>query len=197
MPLTETPLYTWAILPLLIFVARVADVTMGTLRVLFLARGAKMYATLFGFIEVFIWIIVISQVIQNLNNVLCYVAYAGGFAAGTFTGMKLEERLAIGKVIVRIITSQPATDLVQRLRSERIGCTSIQAEGAEGPVQVIFSVIARGDLERVVGMVLDHNPKAFYTVEDVRDVREGVFPLRLGRRKRDLLRQWTPHRKGK
>lgn len=166
-------------LPAIIFLARIVDVSISTLRLMFLARGAKMQAALTGFFEALLWIIIVSQIIKNLDNVMCLIAYAAGFAAGTMVGMKIEERLALGKVVVRIITAKPADELLAALHEAKYGVTSLPAEGAKGPVRLIFMAIKRSDLPQVIDLVQKFNPKAFYTVEDIRYVSEGVFPAPL------------------
>jgi uncharacterized protein YebE (UPF0316 family) len=85
--LSNFGLYTWIVLPLLIFLARVVDVSMGTIRVIFVSRGLKYLAPVVGFFEVLIWLLAIGQIMKNLSSPLCYVAYAGGFAAGNYIGI--------------------------------------------------------------------------------------------------------------
>ena len=127
-------LFAWVILPLLIFSARICDVTLGTIRVIFISKGLKYIAPAIGFFEVIIWLLAVSQVMNNLTNAAAYVAYGGGFATGTLLGMLIEERLSIGTVVVRVITKDDAGDLAGILRSDGYGVTNIRAEGATGPV---------------------------------------------------------------
>src|SRR4030042_5365997 len=87
-------LFRWVLLPALIFLARIADVTLQTLRILFVSRGNRILAPLLGFFEVLIWILVIGQIMQNLDHALCYIAYASGFAAGTWGGIVIDDKLA-------------------------------------------------------------------------------------------------------
>ena len=89
-------IFTFIILPILIFIARVCDVSIGTMRIIFISRGAKILAPLLGFFEILIWLVAIGKVMQNLDNIACYVAYAGGFATGNFVGIRIEEKLAMG-----------------------------------------------------------------------------------------------------
>ena len=89
----NTTFYTWVLLPFLIFLARIFDVTLGTLRVIFITRGMKYFSALVGFIEILIWLLAIGQIFKNLNNIACYVAYAGGFATGSFLGIYFAEKL--------------------------------------------------------------------------------------------------------
>ena len=81
-----THLFAWVILPLLIFLARVADVSMGTLRIIFVSKGLKYLAPIIGFFEVIIWLLAIRIIMQNLSNFMCYIAYGAGFAMGNYAG---------------------------------------------------------------------------------------------------------------
>jgi len=178
--LSDSPTVTYLLLPLFVFVARIADVTLGTFRIIFVSRGMKYLSALVGFFEVFIWLLAIGQIFQNLQNLLCYFAYAGGFAGGSFLGVYIAEKIAMGKVVLRIITARDATDLVQKLKDRNYGVTSVDAQGAKGTVKVIFSVVSRQSLNDVLELVQSCNPKAFYSIEDLRSVKEGIFPQAAG-----------------
>ncbi len=174
----QSPFFRWGILPFLIVLARVVDVSLGTLRVIFISRGMKWLAPLVGFFEVLIWLLAIGQIMKNLSNVMCYLAYAGGFALGTYAGIALVNKLSLGMVLIQVITKVDATALVEFLKSENFGVTSINAEGGTGKVKVIYSVVKRQDLPRVIEIIKSFNPQAFYTVGDVSFVSEGIFPAR-------------------
>jgi len=178
-------IFTFVMLPVLIFLARIFDVTFGTIRIIFISRGQKYLAPLIGFFEILIWLVAIGKVMQNLNNVFCYLAYAGGFAAGNFIGICIEEKLAMGTSIIQIITRQDASELTNELRTSGFGVTAIPAEGSTGRVHIIYTVIKRSDLEDVVKIIKQFNPKAFYSIEDVRFVSKAAFPLRGHLRKKD------------
>lgn len=169
-------LFAWVILPLLIFSARICDVSLGTLRVIFISRGFRRIAPVVGFFEVIIWLLAIGQVMQNVENIASYIAYGGGFATGTWVGMAVEERLSLGNVVLRVITQKDAQPLIQDLRGMNMGVTVMDAEGARGPVKVILSVCRRQDLPRVLSSLNRHQPEAFFTVEEVKTVKEGIFP---------------------
>jgi len=115
--LLNSAFYAWLILPLLIFLARVADVSIGTIRLIFISRGLKYLAPLVGFFEILIWLLAIGQIMKNLSNPACYIAYAGGFAMGNFVGMWIAERLSLGVVLIRVVTKKDATELVECLKS--------------------------------------------------------------------------------
>jgi len=170
--------YTWLILPLIVFFSRVTDVTLGTMRIIFISRGKKFIAPLLGFVEVFIWITVVSQIVKGAHNFIAYFAYAGGFAVGNFFGMVLEERLAIGTLVVRAILPKNGNRLVQSLRDAGYGVTYVDGHGGSGPVTLIYTIVMRRELEQVVAIIHSTTPKAFFTVEELRSVQQGIFPVR-------------------
>lgn len=169
-------LFAWVVLPSLIFMARICDVSLGTLRVIFISRGFKRVAPFVGFFEVIIWLLAIGQVMQNVGNLASYIAYGGGFAAGTYVGMAVEERLSLGNVVIRIITQKDAGQLAGALRKMNVGVTTMDATGSTGPVTVLLSVCRRQDLPRVLSCINRYHPASFYTVEEVKTVKEGIFP---------------------
>lgn len=174
----DSPVFVWIILPILIFLARVVDVTLGTIRIIFLGRGSRYLAPILGFFEVFIWLLAIRQVLANLSNIFCYIGYAGGFAMGNYIGMLIDDKLAMGRLVIRIITQKNASNLIGSLQQKGFGVTHAPAKGSRGKVSIIYTVIERGDLERVIKSIDKYNPKSFYTIEDVRTSNEGVFPER-------------------
>ncbi len=175
----DSTMYTWLILPSLIFFARVMDVSLDTVRIIFINRNLRYYASIIGFFEVLIWLMVIRQIFQHMGNPVCFLTYAAGFATGNFVGVIIEDKLSIGKVIIRIITRRESDDLITYLRSAGYGLTIIDAEGVTGPVKVIMSIVERSNIEHIVDIIKQHNPQAFYSVEDVRFVSEAVTPHRL------------------
>lgn len=179
--------YTWAILPAIVFLARLADVSLGTMRIIFVSRGKKYLAPLLGFVEVFIWITVVSQVVRGANNFIAYLAYAAGFAVGNYAGMLIEERLAIGTLIIRVILPQEGTELAYHLREEGYGATYVDAHGASGSVCLIYTVVMRKELSHVVDLIQEIHPKAFFTVEELRSVQQGIFPVRSSSRMNTFL----------
>ncbi len=174
--LSDSGIFSWVILPALIFLARVCDVTIGTVRIIFIARGRKFLAPLLGFFEVSIWLLAISQIMQNVNNLVCFIAYAFGFATGNFIGILIEEKLAMGTLIVRIILAEKDTTLKERLFDAGFGVTVIDGRGKNGAVEMLFSVIKRRDLDKIVGIIEECQANAFYSVEDAKSVSKGIFP---------------------
>jgi uncharacterized protein YebE (UPF0316 family) len=186
----------WVIIPLLIFLARICDVTLGTLRIVFISKGDKVIAPILGFLEVLIWLVAITQVMENLNNVASYLAWAGGFAIGNFLGLRVEQKLALGQMVVRIITVEPADKLIERLKGHGYRLTCIDARGTRGKVNLLFLIVKRKRLQKVLDIIRDYNPQAFYSVEDVRSVSEFDIPQEESRRRLDFTKLF-PLRKGK
>ncbi|KYK20535.1 hypothetical protein AYK21_05995, partial [Thermoplasmatales archaeon SG8-52-2] len=133
-------IYAWVILPFLIFFARVCDVSLGTIRIIFVSKGLKYLAPLIGFFEILIWLLAIGQIIQNLTNVYYYIFYAAGFSIGNFVGILIDEKLKIGTVGVRIITRRDAKELINALKKADYKLTVLDAEGSNGMVKIIFTV---------------------------------------------------------
>jgi len=174
--LSDSFLFTYIILPLIIFVARICDVSLGTLRIIFTSKGYRKVAPILGFFEVFIWIIVISQLLSSVNSWIAYVAFAGGFAAGNFIGIKIEERIAIGTLLVRITMSKDASELMNMLNENGFGTTRIEAEGSKGKVNIVMSVVSRKSIHDIQKILTDYDENLFYSIEDIRSVKKGVFP---------------------
>ncbi|MCB9772101.1 MAG: DUF2179 domain-containing protein [Candidatus Omnitrophica bacterium] len=177
-PIFTSPMFQYVVIPLLIFCARVCDVSIGTVRLILLYRGRRILAPILGFFEVLIWLLAIRQIMANLSNPFVYIAFAGGFAMGNYVGIILEEKLAVGLEIIRIITKTEALELINSLTAEGYGTTSVDAHGSTGKVQIIFTIVPRRHHLRVIKIIKKFNPRAFYTVEDVKSASEGIFPLR-------------------
>ncbi|MDR2126298.1 MAG: DUF5698 domain-containing protein [Prevotellaceae bacterium] len=172
----DTHTFSYIVLPIMIFFARICDVTLGTLRVIFVAHGHKYIAPILGFFEVFIWIIVISELLNSSNNIICYAAYAAGYATGNFVGMLVDERIAIGMVFIRIFATTGGKKLAEKFHDSGFGVTLVHAEGSEGNVDILQVVVARkfgGEIQKILNAF---NPNIFYVIEDVRSVRKGIFP---------------------
>lgn len=193
----NSDLFSYLIMPLLIFLARICDVSIGTLRIIFVSKGNRNIAPVLGFFEVLIWIIAISKIMQNLDNYVNYVAYAAGFATGNFVGMIIEEKLAMGIQMIRVFTSERGMDLVKTLNSNGFGATTIEAHGAKEKIYIVYSIVHRNELQRVLEVINSFNPRAFFTIEDVKAVNEGIFnPKKKGSifPFENIIREW---RKGK
>ena len=174
----DSQLFSLMILPLLIFFARVTDVTIGTMRIIFVSRGFRFIAACAGFFEILIWLFAIGQIMNNLDSWINYMAYAGGFAVGNYIGITIEQRLALGYLVVRIITQRDGTTLDENLRKANFVVTSMEAQGGRGPVKILYTIVKRNTLPHVVELIKSTNPLAYYTVEDLRSVSSpGPLPL--------------------
>jgi uncharacterized protein YebE (UPF0316 family) len=164
--------FTYVIIPALIFLARVCDVSINTVRIIFVMHGKKLLAPILGFFEAFIWLLAIRQIITNIDAFYSYFAYAGGFATGTFLGMVIEEKLALGRVVVRVITQNPAEQLTAFLKEKGYRYSNLDAESNDGKVNVLFTVVKRDELPTYINIIKKYNPQAYYTVESVKKVSD-------------------------
>ena len=168
--------YPW-LLPVVIFFGRICDVTLGTLRIIFVSKGERTKAPLVGFFEVFIWVVIISQIFSHANSVIAYLAYAGGYAAGNYVGILVENKIAFGFQLFRIYTKKNGTELTQLLNKGGFGSTLIRGEGVVSEVDIIETVISRKVQRKVVAIIDDFDPKAFYLIEDIRSKQKGIFAM--------------------
>ena len=193
----NSDLFSYVVMPFLIFLARICDVSIGTMRIIFVSKGNRNIAPVLGFFEVLIWITAITKIMQNLDNYINYVAYAAGFATGNFVGMIIEEKLAVGILMIRVFAHDRGTELVQKLNSNGFGATTVEAHGAKEKVHLVYTIVHRNELESVIDLIEEFNPKAFFTIEDIKSVNEGIFHPRKQTSVfnfANILRDW---RKGK
>jgi uncharacterized protein YebE (UPF0316 family) len=171
----DTETFTFIVLPLLIFLFRIVDQSIGTLRLIFAAKGLKKLAPFFAFFESFIWLVAIGQIMKHLDNIYCYLAFAGGYAAGNYFGIILEEKLSIGTVVIRVIPKKDTTELIKHLRELNYGVTVVPVDGMMGPTKMLFTTIRRKEAPQVIDIIHQHNPTAFYTIDEVKIVSGGYF----------------------
>ena len=167
--------FDYIILPLLIFMARIIDVSLDTIRVIMISKGYRRFAPYIGFVQILIWIITITRIMENLDNWFTYLGYAAGFGVGTYVGMRIEEKIALGYELLRIITRAAADELIQALHQRGFTVTTLIGEGREGKVGIIFLILRRKVIKEVVALVKQYNPNAFYTIEDMRFVRDPEY----------------------
>jgi uncharacterized protein YebE (UPF0316 family) len=174
-------IFSFVILPVLIFIARICDVSINTIRIIYMLGGRRLTSTLLGFFEAFIWLLVIREIFKHLDNWLCYVAYPAGFATGIFVGIIIEEKIAYGKVIVRIITRKSVNELIDYLNVQHFRFTKVDAEGPNGKENLVFTVLDREYLDTLLNKLKELIPTAFYTVERVKAAAEsGTLPEERG-----------------
>jgi uncharacterized protein YebE (UPF0316 family) len=160
---------------LLIFCLRICDMSMDTLRVLFVVRGKKLPVWILGFLQSIIFVVAISSVLTGERNYLNILGYAAGFATGNIVGMLIESKLAIGHVLVTIISSTRGSSIAEKLRASGYAVTEIAGRGMNGTVFELHASILRKDADHVETIVLEADPQAFVTAEDVRPVRRGFW----------------------
>ena len=168
-------IFAWVVIPILIMLARICDVSLGTVRIMLISKGYRNIAPLIGFLEVLVWLVAVSQILQHLDKWLYYVAFALGYALGTFIGMKIEQKLSLGQVVIRVITNHSSDELIECLKQNNFNFTTVEAEGKFGPVKIIFMITQRHLLKEAIYLIETQNPTAFFSVEDVRYVK-GSLP---------------------
>lgn len=161
---------TWIIMPLLIIILRVLDVSLGTVRVITINKGMRALSSGIGFFEILVWLFAAQTVLNNMDNAVWFVAYAVGFALGTYIGIVISDKLSLGKVLVRVITKNDPIELIEQLKKHKFRLTAAKTENDFSSGQLILSVIESKQLPKYLELVHTYNPKAFYSVEDVRKV---------------------------
>lgn len=162
------------IVPILIFLARLIDVSLGTLRIILSSKGIKGLAAIIGFVEVLIWILALTSILENLGNVFTYLAYALGFSTGTYVGVILEEKISVGKVVVRIMTKKDLVEVIDNLTPTKYVYLSEDVDSSDGKIRIINALIERKHLASLIASIKRKDPSAFYTVEDIRVVKEDA-----------------------
>jgi uncharacterized protein YebE (UPF0316 family) len=167
--------FSYVALPVIIFLARICEVSVNTIRLIYMLGGRRYTSTIMGFFEALIWLVAIRQIFQHLDNWVGYVAYPGGFAAGIFIGMIIEERIAYGKVIVRIITNRDVEMLIEYMHKEKFRYTLLDTKGQAGHGRLVFTVLPRERLDDLLKMLKNILPTAFYTIQNVKTAAESDF----------------------
>ena len=163
----------WVLIPLLIFSARLIDVSMSTIRIVLIVNERRIAASILSFLEMFVWLVAVTQTLKNLSNVMCYIGFAGGFAVGTYIGMMIERKLSMGIVLIRVITTmKDGSQLITFLKEHKFRITTLNAEGNFGKTNIIYTVINRKEMNKVIDVIKQFNPNAFYTVENIRYLNE-------------------------
>ena len=172
-------IFQYILLPLLIFFARIVDVSLGTIRIIFISKGFKFLSLIIGFVEVLIWLVAINRIWSDMSNVWLYIAYAGGFATGNYVGIWLDEKISLGMAMITVIIRKNANKLIRALKKSEFKLTIVNGQSgkAEKDVKIIFLVVKRRDIKKIFNVIQKINPKAFYTIEDIRSVRKNEYVL--------------------
>lgn len=169
-------LFGLVLLPILIFIARVVDVSMGTLRTIFVVRGMKAVSAFIGFFEILIWLSAISQIMANLSNPINYLAYAGGFATGNYIGILIENKIAMGYQLIRAITTEKADDIISNLRKTGLRLTRTKAVTNGEKVDILYIPVKRRNLKNILREIKKYDPEATYTIQDIRALSKDTLP---------------------
>ncbi|HSB90085.1 MAG TPA: DUF5698 domain-containing protein [Anaerolineales bacterium] len=160
-------------LPLVIFLLRVVDMSLDTLRVLFVVRGRRAAVWFLGFSQSLIWVTAITVVLAHLDNPWNVLGYAAGFASGTLLGMLIEDRLALGHGHVRVISTQQGPAVAQALRQAGHAVTELTGRGRDGAVSVLSTSVRRREIDPLLRLITSLDPAAFVTVEEIRPLGRG------------------------
>lgn len=165
---------------LIVFFARILDVSLATIRMILVVRGKRYPAAFIGFFEVSIYVVALGRVVGNMNDPFKILAYGLGFASGTILGSFLEEKLAIGHVSLEVIPEETASceELLAALRSAGFGVTVLTGRGMRGERPVIMVTTDRKTLPKLTSLVEEFSPGAFIAVLETRSVKGGVIPYR-------------------
>jgi uncharacterized protein YebE (UPF0316 family) len=164
-------------LPLAIFLARITDVSLGTVRTIAVVKGRILIASLLGFVEVLIWVIAVSNVVTRLDQPLNLIAWAAGFAVGNAVGIFIERKLALGDLVMRVISRGQGVEIAEKLRNLGQPVTEFEGKGRSGPVQLLYMVIDRVDAERVERISRTIDPECVVVSEDVRHANIKLRPM--------------------
>jgi uncharacterized protein YebE (UPF0316 family) len=175
------------ILPLLIVAARIADVSLQTLRIIFTSRDKIKIAPIVGFFEVLIWLLAIGQLFGNLTNIFYYIAYATGFAIGNYVGIYIDRKLSIGLINLQLIVMEKPDELMSNLKEAGYGLTVLTAEGYHNIL--IQLIIRRKNLKEVLKIIENHYDDAFISLQQVHSVKGGVFPPPIRKQRLNRLKQ--------
>ncbi|MGA1791039.1 MAG: DUF2179 domain-containing protein [bacterium] len=163
---------------LLIFLARICDVSLGTVRTIVTVQGRSILAFIFGFVEVTIWIAVVSTVVYSVKeSPILIFFYALGFSTGNVVGIALERKLAFGLVVLKVMTREKGKQIADRLRGMGQPVTLFAGEGKEGPVFELYMVCQRRNLKQFFQVIREEDPNAFYITEQAREVSKGLRPI--------------------
>ncbi|MCG8540799.1 MAG: DUF2179 domain-containing protein [Clostridia bacterium] len=161
---------------LFIFIARVIDVSLFTIRMLFIVRGKRMQAAIIGFFEVIIYIVALGTVVSGLSDYRNLIVYALGYACGNYVGSFIEEKLAIGKITAQIVCKHGnGHRLAEKLRDNGFGVTLVEGEGRDGKRHVLNVMLNRKDTNDLYKILDPLEQKPFVTVFDIRSIKGGYF----------------------
>lgn len=159
--------------PIVIFLLRIVDVTLDTMRVLFMVRGRRLPAGILGFMMALVWIIAVGNAMKHLDSAWHILGYAAGFGTGTIVGITIENAVAFGLVQLRIVSKHGGVEIAESLRDRGYGATEFSGFGRDSAVEIVQSVVQRAHLDEALAIVDKFDKDAFVTVEDPQVLRGG------------------------
>jgi len=193
--LSDPNFFYYVILPILIFFARIADVSLDTVRIILMSKGYKLLPPVLGFFEVIIWLLAVSRILSGPMNWVGYLAYGAGFGTGTYVGMVIDEKLSLGKVSLNIVIRRNAKKVIQEIRKTGHLMTVTDAHGEGCEVKFLYMVLNRQDVNQIISIVKKYNPTAFYSIQEVRLANDDEQVLTKASKK--YSKYLAYHRKGK
>lgn len=163
------------LLALAIFVLRIINNAMGTIRIVLIARQRMVFASMLAFVESLIFAFTVANVVNDLSNPLTLTAYCGGFAVGSYVGMLLERRFIRSFNSINVVTSNGGHELAAFLRDADFGVTETVGDGRDGRVSMLRLIVDRRDTLRALDMIREQNPEAFVAIEEARTIRQGYI----------------------
>ncbi|MCU0496148.1 MAG: DUF5698 domain-containing protein [Anaerolineae bacterium] len=167
---------------LLIFALRVMNYAISTIRTVAIARQRRLISASLAFLEAFLFVVVIANIVQDLSNLLYLLAYCLGASVGSYVGMLLEERFITSYVTVNIIANQNGHEIAVALREQGYGVTETIGEGRSGSVVMLRSTVVNRDARDVIDTVHRIDPTAFVALEEARSIMRGWLRVSQPRR---------------
>lgn len=163
---------------LFIFCARIIDVSLGTVRTIAIVHGRTSLAFWLGFFESAVWLAVVSTIVPTVvEQPFLGIVYALGFATGNLVGIKIERVLALGNLILRVISRFNTAELIYSLREAGYRVTTFTGEGRSGPVTELYIVCRRRDLRSLLKRIVAIDNQAFYVTEQAGSVSNVYRPI--------------------
>ncbi|CAM4346465.1 DUF2179 domain-containing protein [Paenibacillus tarimensis] len=158
-----------------IIAINVVYVSLFTLRLILVIKGRTGAASFLAMIEVFVYLVGLNLVLQNVSNPANMIAYCLGFGIGVYLGSKIEEFLALGYMVVQVIVDSLAVDLPGKLRQLGYGVTSWPADGRDGQRLVMQVLVKRSNERRLMKTLADIAPKAFVISHEPKFFKGGFW----------------------
>ncbi|MCR3906373.1 MAG: DUF5698 domain-containing protein [Tenericutes bacterium] len=175
--LTAVPLWELA----LILFSKIIEVTISTMRIILISKGYRKPGTILSFFEIILWVFIASRVIMGIAEFpMKGIVYSIGFAVGVYIGSLLENRLAMGKILIHVISDNDAANMIMKvLRDSGHGVTSVDAHGKDSERTVLMVFANRKNKQCIIDLIEKTSDKAFIVANEVNIVHGGyVSPWR-------------------